>query len=237
MTEVYLSVGASSASDNWPTPQWIVDQAAAEFGPFDLDPAAAAANAKAPRYFTVDDNGLDQPWAGRVWLNPPYGRTIGAWMRKARDEVATGRAELVFCLVPVRVDARWWQRSVVHADPKPLVRFWPRRLKYVKDWDAPFASATVVYGWRSTGRRHGTVAKECARCGRIFWPARVEGTFCSDACRKSAVRANKTSAVTSATADIGPDPIGDIRAFLGLVRDDPGRAQMIARDWLRAHPA
>lgn len=183
MADGYLAVANSSASDNWPTPPEIVKQAAAEFGPFDLDPAASAENAKAPLFYTAEDDGLSQPWKGRVWMNPPYGRTIGHWMRKARSEVAVGRAQLVVCLVPVRVDARWWRETVILAEPEPLVRFWPRRLRYVKDWDAPFASATIVYGHRTTGRRHGRVAKECLACGKIFWPAQANRITCSNPCR------------------------------------------------------
>lgn len=46
-------------TDEWPTPQWLVDQLAAEFGPFDLDPAATPGNAKAP---------VQRPPASRVPL-------------------------------------------------------------------------------------------------------------------------------------------------------------------------
>jgi hypothetical protein len=180
----YLEAATSSASDNWPTPKWVVDQAKREFGPFDLDPATNPDNpVGTPVWYTSVEDGLAQRWKGRVWLNPPYGRTIGQWMDKARAEVASGNAELVVCLVPVRVDARWWQRNVVLAAPKPLVRFWPKRLRYVKDWDAPFASATVVYGHRATGSRHGAIAKECPVCDEIFWPARSNTITCSGKCR------------------------------------------------------
>lgn len=102
----YMDVATSSASPEWPTPQWLVDSLAAEFGPFDTDPAATAYNAKAPVFYTEQDDGLAQPWKGRVWLNPPYGRTIGTWMAKACAEVANGNAERVVTLPPARVDAR-----------------------------------------------------------------------------------------------------------------------------------
>ena len=88
----YFDTATSLATPEWPTPQWLADQLAAEFGPFDTDPAATAENAKAPAYYTAADDGLSLPWKGRVWLNPPYGRTdahgrgIGAWMAKAADE-------------------------------------------------------------------------------------------------------------------------------------------------------
>jgi len=182
----YLTVGHSSATDEWSTPQWVVDQAAAEFGPFDLDPAATPDNAKAPVFFTRDDDGLARRWKGRVWLNPPYGRTVGDWMDKARAEVDAGRAEIVVCLVPARVDARWWQRNVIHARPAPLVRFWPRRLQYVPGRDAPFASATVVFG--QLPGRHGTEARRCAQCDDWWFPPRSDAKTCSDRCRQALSR-------------------------------------------------
>ncbi len=48
-----------------------------------------------------------QPWEGKVFINPPYGRSIGLWVRKAFEESARGA--LVVCLLPARTDTRWWQ--------------------------------------------------------------------------------------------------------------------------------
>ena len=73
----YMATATSTASDEWPTPPWLVDRMAAEFGPLDFEHAATASNAKAPRFYTREDDGLSLPWEGRVcWLNPPYGSTI-----------------------------------------------------------------------------------------------------------------------------------------------------------------
>lgn len=85
-----MSVHFSSASDNWSTPQNFFDKCNAEFGPFDLDVCASPENAKCARYFTQADEGLAQTWSGKVWMNPPYGRTIGQWMRKAYESAQTG---------------------------------------------------------------------------------------------------------------------------------------------------
>src|SRR5688572_4824194 len=105
---VYVTpaVHFSSASDEWATPLAFFNQCNVEFGPFDLDACATAENAKAPRYFTKADDGLAQEWRGRVWMNPPYGRTIGAWMRKAYESARAGA--VVVCLVPARTDTAWW---------------------------------------------------------------------------------------------------------------------------------
>jgi phage N-6-adenine-methyltransferase len=175
----YVQVVTSKMSDEWYTPQWLVDQHAAEFGPFDLDPAATAETAQAPTFYALYDDGLGQRWKGRVWLNPPYSE-VGAWMAKAASEVAIGNAELVVCLVPARVDARWYRAAAAVAS---VVRVLPHRVKFggCKD-SAPFPSAVIVFG--TDGHRHGTQPKRCAACRRYFFPARSDGRFCSGACQR-----------------------------------------------------
>jgi len=101
-----MAVHYSSATDEWSTPQELFDALSAKLGPFTLDACASAENAKCERYFTRADDGLARPWTGRVWMNPPYGRTLGRWMAKAWSAQTT--AELVVCLVPARTDVRWW---------------------------------------------------------------------------------------------------------------------------------
>lgn len=80
-----MSVHFSSKTDLWATPQDFFDKVAAEHGPFDLDVCALRENAKAPVFFTPEDDGLKQEWFGKCWMNPPYGREIGDWMRKAYE--------------------------------------------------------------------------------------------------------------------------------------------------------
>jgi len=69
--------------DEWLTPPEIVRA----LGEFDLDPCAPVKRPwdTASRHFTVFDNGLMQPWSGRVWLNPPYGREAEKWMMRLMD--------------------------------------------------------------------------------------------------------------------------------------------------------
>jgi phage N-6-adenine-methyltransferase len=135
-----LAVHFSSKTDEWATPQQFFDEVDREFG-FDLDACATPLNAKCERYFTRADDGLAQEWAGRVWLNPPYGRSIGDWMAKAWEASQT-TAELVVCLVPVRTDTRWWHEHAAHGE----VRFLRGRLKFGDaENSAPFPSALVVF--------------------------------------------------------------------------------------------
>lgn len=67
-------------TDSWITPRAIIDA----LGPFDLDPCACIPQPWpcAARYYDVNTNGLIQPWAGRVWLNPPYGRRCAQWLAR-----------------------------------------------------------------------------------------------------------------------------------------------------------
>jgi phage N-6-adenine-methyltransferase len=112
------------------------------FGGFTLDPCATVENAKCPNFYTQEQDGLRQRWTGRVWCNPPYGRTIGLWLEKARQSVRAGDAELVVCLVPARVDTRWWNNFCADTE----FEFLRGRLRFggAKN-SAPFPSAVVVF--------------------------------------------------------------------------------------------
>ena len=141
----------SSASCEWATPQWLFDALDREFG-FTLDPCAMPENAKCGRYFTVADDGLRRTWAGEVvFMNPPYGTVIGAWMRKAWESSREGAT--VVCLVPARTDTEWWHRFAMRGE----VRLLKGRLKFGDSKNsAPFPSAIVVlrpagYALRSAG--------------------------------------------------------------------------------------
>lgn len=134
-----MSVHFSSATDLWSTPQDFFDKQNAIHG-FTLDVCATADNAKCARYFTEADDGLAQPWHGVCWMNPPYGRTISLWMRKAYESHLTGAT--VVCLVPSRTDTRWWHDYAM----KGQIEFIRGRLKFgdAKN-SAPFPSALVVF--------------------------------------------------------------------------------------------
>jgi phage N-6-adenine-methyltransferase len=109
--------------DQWETPWAVVHELARRFagGAFDLDAAADARNAKAPAFFTREQNALTRPWRtggglpAAVFVNPPY-RRIGDWVDRAFLEVGTGNAWVVVLLVPPGTSTRWWWRCRRHAE-------------------------------------------------------------------------------------------------------------------------
>jgi phage N-6-adenine-methyltransferase len=127
----------------WETPQELFDQLN-ELYHFDLDPCATKENAKCKRYYTKADDGLLQSWKlRRVFMNPPYGRKLGAWIEKAVYEARTGGA-LVVCLIPARTDTRWWHWFVMKQ--AAAIHFIQRRLHFGKAKNAAtFPSAVVVF--------------------------------------------------------------------------------------------
>lgn len=153
----------SSKSDEWSTPPDFFAKVEAEFGPFDLDPCATPENAKAPKFYTKEDDGLKWPWTGRVWMNPPYGREIGHWVRGAVTRVwgCINPTCTVVSLLPVRTDTKWWNGFIWDPDTNNWrlgveCRFIRGRLKFggAKN-SAPFPSALVIF-------RHGRLLHESA---------------------------------------------------------------------------
>ena len=141
----YGEVMFSSNSCEWATPDDFFAKVTEEFGAFDLDVCATPANAKAATFFTKEQDGLAQQWSGKCWMNPPYGRAIKEWMRKACAEIDRGRATLIACLVLARTDTAWWHDYAMRGD----IRFIRGRLKFMCDGQkpdsAPFASALVIF--------------------------------------------------------------------------------------------
>jgi phage N-6-adenine-methyltransferase len=129
----------TSNTDEWATPTAFFAALDDEFH-FDLDVCALPENAKCPRYFSPADDGLTQEWRGVCWMNPPYGKAIRKWMRKAWESASAGAT--VVCLVPARTDSAWWNDYAVRGE----IRFIRGRLKFGGAVNsAPFPSALVVF--------------------------------------------------------------------------------------------
>lgn len=132
----------SSATDLWATPQPFFDRLNAEFG-FTLDPCSDGSNNKCAKYFTAADDGLAQDWAPEiVFMNPPYGRNIGDWIRKAYEESRKGAT--VVALIPSRTDTKYAHEYVFKY--ARYVGFIKGRLKFGDSKNsAPFPSMLVIF--------------------------------------------------------------------------------------------
>ncbi len=138
-----IDIHFRSTSAEWSTPDDLFNELNEVFH-FDLDACATPGNAKCQRYFTPEHNALNQRWTGTIWMNPPYGRAIAAFMKKAYEESLMGAT--VVCLVLSRTDTRWWHEFARRGE----TIFLRGRLKFGgAKTSAPFPSAIVIfYGGR-----------------------------------------------------------------------------------------
>ena len=144
-----MDVHYSSKKMDWGTPQDFFDELDAEFG-FQVDVCATEENAKCDAFFdekldALSISWVDEPVLGQkqavFWMNPPYGREIGKWMKKAYEESQRGCT--VVCLVPARTDTAWWHDYAMKADE---IRYIRGRLKFEgAENSAPFPSAVVIF--------------------------------------------------------------------------------------------
>lgn len=127
-------------NDRWLTPLAIVNA----LGEFDLDPCAAPGHATAAETWMPEEvgDGLAMPWHGRVWLNPPYGRTMRQWVERLAEH-GSGIA-----LIPVAPGTKLWQAVVFkHAT---AVHFWRHRINFVREdatdtMTSPTESALIAF--------------------------------------------------------------------------------------------
>lgn len=144
----------SSNSDNWATPTALFNKLNDEFN-FNLDPCADAKNHKCARYYDIEQNGLSKVWTGsdRVFMNPPYGKMIKHWVKKARQSFEENGA-LVVALLPARTDTKWWLDCMASAE----IRFIKGRVKFGDGKNgAPFPSVIVI--WRERERLNAPIVK------------------------------------------------------------------------------
>ena len=140
----------SSKNMCWCTPQDFFDKLNEEFA-FALDAAATDKTAKCQLYFTPETDGLSQSWdcGGAVFCNPPYGREIGKWVKKAYEESLQMSHKIVL-LIPARTDTSYFHDYIYG---KAEIRFVRGRIRFADEEGnaadpAPFPSMIVVYNGR-----------------------------------------------------------------------------------------
>lgn len=132
----------SSKTCEWSTPQDFFDKLNDEFN-FSLDPCATEKNRKCEKYYTEEQDGLKQDWGETVFCNPPYGRTVGEWVKKCHNEVVCGSCKEAVLLLPARTDTRWFHDYIYN---KSEIRFVKGRLKFGgQNQAAPFPSMIVIF--------------------------------------------------------------------------------------------
>ena len=140
-----MAVHFSSESPEHYTPLIIIKAALLCLDEIDLDPCSNShdtPNVPAANHYTAEDDGLAQRWAGRVYMNPPYGREIGAWVDKLVESHVAGNVTEAIALVPARTDTQWFAR--LRDFP---VCFVTGRLTFGGNDDpAPFPSAVFYLG-------------------------------------------------------------------------------------------
>lgn len=132
----------SNRTDEWATPRALFRELDQEFG-FTLDVCATSENHTCDRYFTAEDDGLAQNWAGeRVFCNPPYSHAK-EWVRKCAEE-ARKPGTLVVMLIPARTDTSYFHDYIYHKAQE--IRFIRGRLHFNDSKQgAPFPSMIVVF--------------------------------------------------------------------------------------------
>ena len=137
----------SSKSEEWETPQELYDYLNLDYK-FTLDPCATHKTAKCEKYYTKEDDGLNKSWEGEtVFMNPPYGRDIKRWIKKAYEE-GQKPGTVVACLIPSRTDTKYWHDYCMKAWK---IYFIKGRLKFENRFSvgtsssAPFPSVVVIF--------------------------------------------------------------------------------------------
>ena len=160
----------SSKSNEYYTPIEFIDSAYAVMGHIDLDPASceeANENVRAQTYYTIEEDGFNKPWSGRVWMNPPYGKDEGEsegnqarWVRKICDEYAAGNVSEACVLVNAVPGNKWFHPLWDHT-----ICFVYRRIHFINGSGAPTHSNAIVYLGKNIAafsdefKKHGAVVR------------------------------------------------------------------------------
>ena len=127
----------SGGNDEWYTPGEYIEAARDVMGGIDLDPAsceAAQGTVKAVRFFSKEQDGLAQPWQGRVWLNPPYSKDlIGLFVTKVLTEFETGGIQQAVILTNNDTDTGWFHSL---ANTAQIVCFTKGRVRFTSPVNA-----------------------------------------------------------------------------------------------------
>lgn len=106
----------------WYTPKWIFEAMDTKFDMDVCHPINTIPYIPASKKYTIKDDGLNQPWIGKVWMNPPYGKSIDKWLEKFYNH------QNGIALVFARTDTQWFHKYCATAD---AILFLSGRIKFV----------------------------------------------------------------------------------------------------------
>ena len=159
----------NSGENEWYTPAEFINSAREVMGSIDLDPAScehANKTVMAERYFSIEDDGLSQDWAGNVWMNPPYsGGLISKFIAKLNESVENGDVAQAVVLVNNATETQWFAALVKNASaivfPTSRIRYLSVRgeegtplqgqaFVYIGNNPWKFLEVFKVHGWGAT---------------------------------------------------------------------------------------
>jgi len=166
-----VHVSNNSGVSEWYTPPKYLEAAREVLGKIDLDPASSQrANemVQAERFYSEDENGLEQPWEGRVWMNPPYSQgLVEPFCRKLCGMYERGNVPEAILLVNNATETKWFQRTLRHA---AAVCFPKGRIRYISperdETNSPLQGQAFIY----FGSAPGQFANHFQQFGQILCP-------------------------------------------------------------------
>lgn len=151
-------------TDQWGTPLLILNLVQSTLGSIDLDPCSEAKHSfriTSNTRYTVEDDGLQQGWKGKVYMNPPYSNPK-PWVNKFFSEYEDGNIEAGIALLPASTDTQWFSEIWKRASS---ICFWYGRIKFLDISDD--------YKVKSPASK-GSVLVYCGenirKFGQTFWP-------------------------------------------------------------------
>lgn len=173
---------ADGSNYEYGTPTEVWRPLAATVDGFDLDPCSGAEPEPiAPNRYTVDDDGLSQPWFGHVFVNPPWatngnGSAKHEWLRKARTEARSVDVDSVTVLVPSDTSTHWFHDHVVDA---PIICFTgPGRMTFIGEGRKP-SIGVVIAVWGDVPEEYVDVLESFGAVfsGRQYREKEPQSTF------------------------------------------------------------
>lgn len=217
----YIVRKGKTESDERYTPEWVLDIALQVLGEIDLDPCAdPRKRVPAAKHYTFAENGLEQGWSGKVFVNPPFSSSAD-WLRTLALYGTSGAVTEAVLLLPVMAlsnkSAKLLMEKVasgfvilerklafLNADYEEMnvMSLFPCALVYVGDNLNHFLDVASDHGVASVIHKKdvGKRMVQCSYCGTTFAAKRKTAKFCSTTCRVEAHRKNQASPTTRASS-------------------------------------